>query len=90
MVALAHADRLPAIPAGHRRRGPDQDLQFRRQLAAREHEGGEADVALQYHQVVAAEAGCDKDQRWEPVPLATACAISSFPLLGTPNGATPA
>jgi len=26
MVALAHADRLPAIPAGHRRRGPDQDL----------------------------------------------------------------
>jgi hypothetical protein len=57
MVALAHADRLPAIPAGHRRRGPDQDLQFRRQLAAREHEGGEADVALQYHRVCDAVRG---------------------------------
>jgi hypothetical protein len=61
----ATTGRLPTPPAGHLRRGPDQDPQLRRQMVAGEHEGGQAGVALQHHQV-AAKAGGDKDQRWEP------------------------
>ncbi len=61
----AERRRLPKPPAGHRRRRPDQDLQFRRQPVAAEHEGRQPGVALQHHQVIAGR-GCDQDQRREP------------------------
>jgi cytochrome P450 len=41
---------LPAIPAGHPRRGPDQDLQLRLQMIAGEHVAGQPGVALQHYQ----------------------------------------